>query len=149
MNHAVTNTACKAATLPIGVLPVAEYPVFKNQFLDTPPEYTPIVAADEMPDGITRGVLFVPYEEDDEGESITSINIRAVPEPDKGFPEEYPDWTLLKKSEKGKKSKLKVIDKMKDFDGTAESETPYLFTEPGAYVLRAECGNVMEMDVVM
>lgn len=119
-----------------------------------PTSTTPITAGDQ-PDDIETGVLYVPYTEDENGQSTTSVTLRATPYPTSEFPddENIPDWTLLD-------ADGNVIDDLADpedpgtndyypdFDGQAKPTAFFMPPSPGKYALRTECGNKLEMQIV-
>ncbi|MFO7820913.1 MAG: hypothetical protein R6V56_02475, partial [Lentisphaeria bacterium] len=85
-------------------------------------------------DGDTQ-TLYVPYTEDDRGNSTTSVNLSAVPNPGT-WPDGKPVWTLIEHPEGSAP--------LPDSPG---ADFTYTATKPGTYKLKAECGNTLTLTI--
>ncbi len=85
-------------------------------------------------------VLYVPYTEDENGQSTTSVTLKAFAYPTSDFPEDstIPDWSA-------------EIDGQTypqlSWDG--QEEVTALQMEPGQHTISVECGNKLTVDIIV
>jgi hypothetical protein len=85
-------------------------------------------------------VLCVPYTEDENGQSTTSVTLKAFAYPTSDFPEDstIPDWS----TEIDEQTYPQLA-----WDG--QEEVTALQMEPGTHTISVECGNALKVEVIV
>ncbi|MDT8389224.1 MAG: hypothetical protein RRC34_01790 [Lentisphaeria bacterium] len=85
--------------------------------------------------------LYIPYTEDEAGDSTTTINLSAISYPLGVWPDDKPDWTLLD-------AEGNTVDELAGLDGQQAPTDTCTLPAPGTYTIKAECGNELAVKII-
>lgn len=96
------------------------------------------VATTQAEDAIPT--LYIPYTEDEAGDTTTSINLSAISSPLGVWPDDKPDFTLLD-------ADGNTVDELAGLDGQDAPTDACTLPAPGTYTIKSECGNELVVKI--